>query len=42
MFRNTESDTDVGEQYEAPAGLILTEATKSLAAQVRSVVGKLF
>ncbi|XP_023338915.1 uncharacterized protein LOC111709480 [Eurytemora carolleeae] len=37
--RNTESDTDVGEQYEAPAGLILTEATKSLAAQVRSVVG---
>ena len=27
------------EQYEAPAGMILPEATKSLAAQVRSVVG---
>ena len=35
-----ESDTDAGEQYEAPAGLLLPETTKSLAAQVRSVIGK--
>ena len=36
LFR-LESDTDNNdqeEQYEAPAGLILPEATKSLAAQV--------
>jgi len=39
IYNRNESDTDVGEQYEAPAGLILPETTKSLAAQVRSVVG---
>ena len=35
-----ESDTDTGgETYEMPAGLVLPGASKSLAAQVRSVVG---
>jgi hypothetical protein len=35
-----ESDTDAGEQYEAPAGLLLPETTRSLAAQVRSAIGR--
>jgi hypothetical protein len=34
-----ESDTDAGEQYEAPAGMVLPETTRSLAAQVRSAIG---
>ena len=34
----SESDTG-GEQYETPAGMVLPGASKSLAAQVRSVVG---
>jgi hypothetical protein len=40
LANTAESDTDAGEQqYEAPAGLLLPETTKSLAAQVRSVIG---
>ncbi len=38
FFLRLESDTDNNDQYEAPAGLILPEATKSLAAQVIQVV----
>ena len=34
-----ESESDTGEQYETPAGMILPGAGRSLAAQVRSVVG---
>ena len=34
-----ESESDTGEQYETPAGMILPSGSKSLAAQVRSVVG---
>ena len=36
--RESESDTG-GEQYETPAGMILPGVSRSLAAQVRSVVG---
>jgi len=39
LYNRPESDTDVGEQYETPAGMVLPETTKSLAAQVRSVIG---
>ena len=34
-----ESESDTGEQYETPAGMILPSGRPSLAAQVRSVVG---
>jgi len=39
LYNRPESDTDAGEQYETPAGMVLPETTKSLAAQVRSVIG---